>query len=188
VERVRGSPEATQRVLVRVSWSADGLGRLLGDAQLEHPGFHALCALPAIADARPGARLAADDDHIRIHRSRRNHRDALDLWQTNSRSCGIDAAFRQPAGYRLRDCRHLCSAADDEYGCECRIAIERFFEFESKDDFVCNWWAHYRRHWCFDDAMEAHELCRPLYLYVARRLFRFDGRHCRHTDLRLLGA
>src|SRR5262247_824078 len=74
-EGVGLSPKATERVLVGFSWSADCFGRLLGDAEFEHSGFYALCAIPAIADARPGARLAANDDLVCIYRSRRDQRD-----------------------------------------------------------------------------------------------------------------
>src|SRR5262245_66672085 len=89
VEGVGLSPKATYRVLVSFSRSADCLGWLLGDAEFEHSGFYALCAIPAIADARPGARLAADDDVVCIHRSRRDQRDSLDLRPTDSGSSGI---------------------------------------------------------------------------------------------------
>src|SRR5262245_10207610 len=123
-ERVGLTAKATERILVSFSRSADCLGRLLGDAEFEYSGFYALCAIPAIADARPGARLAADDDVVCVHRSRRNQRDPFDLRPTDSGSSGIDETFRQPAGYRLRYCRHLRGAADNQYGRERRLASE----------------------------------------------------------------
>ena len=71
-------------VLAAVSRRADRERRLLGDAQPEHPGLHALRAKPALAGARPGARPARDDDGVRVHRRRGHERDDRRLRRSRS--------------------------------------------------------------------------------------------------------
>ena len=81
---------------------ADRERRLLGDAQPEHPGLHALRAQPALAGARPGARPAGDDDGVRVHRRRGDERDDRDLRRGDLGSGRAHRAHRQPAGHHLR--------------------------------------------------------------------------------------
>ncbi len=71
--------DGARAVLAVVSSGADGERRLLGDAQPQHPRFHALRAKPAVAGARAGARAAGDDDGVRVHRRRGDQRDDRDL-------------------------------------------------------------------------------------------------------------
>ena len=75
----RTANQAAQRVLGHLPRRAHGLGRLLGDAQPQHPRLHALRALAALADAGAGSGPAADDDGLRLHRRGGDERDAHNL-------------------------------------------------------------------------------------------------------------
>ena len=84
--RIVAPAEGARAVLAALPGGADGQRRLLGDAQPQHPGLHALRAQPAVAGAGPGARAAGDDDGVRVHRRGGHERDDRD---STARRSGI---------------------------------------------------------------------------------------------------
>ena len=115
-------------VLDALSRGADRQRRLLGDAQPEHSRLHALRAEPALADARPGAGPAGDDDGICVSRRRGDERDDRDLRRGDLGSGRADRAHRQPDGRDPRRARGSRRADHDEHGRERRVARERLLE------------------------------------------------------------
>jgi NCS1 family nucleobase:cation symporter-1 len=134
-QKAQDGPDA---LLVAVSRRAHGKRRLLGDAQPQHPRFHALRKEPAIAGARPGARLADDDDGVRVHRRRGHERDDRHFRPADLGSSGSGQQDRQRRSDHFCGHRRPRRAVDDEHGGERRLAVERFLESGSEANQLCH--------------------------------------------------
>jgi NCS1 family nucleobase:cation symporter-1 len=201
-------------LLAWASWKAGGLGRVLTASaalQRQHNAFWSIFPGALTASVGYWATLSLNiPDFTRYARSQRSQMvgQALGLPLTMTAFAFIGVAvtsatlliYGRPIPNPVELMAHFDSILVIAFAtavifaaqlttnmAERRFAFQRFLEFESEDDFVCDGWPDHGCHRSPDDAVEADGLHGELHLHLAHRLLRFDGRHCRNTDLRLLG-
>ena len=112
---VRSRPAQERAVLGLLLPRADRHDRLLGHALAQHPRLLPLCLLPARPGPRPGARPAADDGALLVHRRGGHLGDHDHLRPDHLGPGGRADPLQQPRGARRRDGRALPGDAGDQH-------------------------------------------------------------------------
>ena len=128
-------PAQGRAVLGLLLPGADRHGRLLGDAFAEHPRLLALRQIAARPGHRPGARPAADDGALLVHRRRRHLGDDHHLRPDDLGPGGRADAVQESRRAGRRHARALHRDAGDQHRRQRRQPRQRFRASRADEEF-----------------------------------------------------